>query len=127
MMLNEAISRLDQCFAGQIDTFPSRLTSLLKERGITQAEFAARIGVTPQEVSYWKKGREPKFSVVKRTAEFLEVTTDYLLGANGGAASVVSACVPPAAAWEVVKNELDRYMALGTVEELEETLYNATL
>jgi len=35
--------------------------------------------------------------------------------------------LPIAVAWAEVKGELKRYQELGTVEELDEALYNATL
>lgn len=62
--------------------FFDRLTRLIKQAGITQARFAADIGITPQAVSYYGKGREPSFDLLKKMAEYFHVTTDYLLGAS---------------------------------------------
>ena len=62
--------------------FFDRLTHLIRQAGITQARFAADIGITPQAVSYYGKGREPSFELLKKMAEYFHVTTDYLLGAS---------------------------------------------
>lgn len=60
--------------------FFDRLTHLIKQAGMTQARFAADIGITPQAVSYYAKGREPSFDLLRKMAEYFHVTTDYLLG-----------------------------------------------
>ena len=60
--------------------FFDRLTHLIKQAGITQARFASDIGITPQAVSYYAKGREPSFDLLRKIAEYFHVTTDYLLG-----------------------------------------------
>lgn len=60
--------------------FFDRLTHLIKQAGMTQARFAADIGITPQAVSYYAKGREPSFDLLRKMAEYFQVTTDYLLG-----------------------------------------------
>lgn len=62
--------------------FFDRLTHLIKQAGMTQARFAADIGITPQAVSYYAKGREPSFELLRKIAEYFHVTTDYLLGAS---------------------------------------------
>lgn len=62
--------------------FFDRLTRLIKQAGITQARFAADMGITPQAVSYYGKGREPSFDLLRKMAEYFHVTTDYLLGAS---------------------------------------------
>ena len=60
--------------------FFDRLTHLIKQAGMTQARFAADIGITPQAVSYYTKGREPSFDLLRKMAGYFHVTTDYLLG-----------------------------------------------
>lgn len=62
--------------------FFDRLSHLIKQAGMTQARFAADLGITPQAVSYYAKGREPSFDLLRKMAEYFHVTTDYLLGAS---------------------------------------------
>lgn len=62
--------------------FYSRYEALCKERGFNaqSKEMFAVTGVTTGTISGWKKGIEPKASVVIRLAKFFNVSTDYLLG-----------------------------------------------
>jgi transcriptional regulator with XRE-family HTH domain len=56
---------------------------LLKRRRITQSELAAAIGVSKQRISDWKAGRKnPSVSLLMKTADYLDVSVDYLLGRN---------------------------------------------
>lgn len=65
---------------GNENTFPERLETLLKERGITQLELAARVGVTRAAMSRYVSGdREPRFATLLRIAQELEVDLDELL------------------------------------------------
>lgn len=61
--------------------FKDRLVLLRKELGLTQEEFAEKIGYTRTAVSAWEIGRnEPSNSDTLKIADFFGVTTDYLLG-----------------------------------------------
>ena len=61
--------------------FKDRLVLLRKELGLTQEEFAEKIGYTRTAVSAWEIGRnEPSNSDTLKIANFFGVTTDYLLG-----------------------------------------------
>ena len=65
--------------------FGERLAALIKRRGVTQKELAKRAGVTEAAVSHYIGGdRNPRFEVVKRLAEALETSTDYLAGGAVG-------------------------------------------
>lgn len=58
-----------------------RLVKLRKELGLTQEDFAQRIGYTRTAVSAWEIGRnEPSNSDTIKIANFFGVSTDYLLG-----------------------------------------------
>lgn len=55
--------------------------ALRREKGITQEELAAELGVTAAAVSKWEKGATlPDVLMVCAIADFFGVTTDQLLG-----------------------------------------------
>ena len=59
-----------------------RIQELLKERGITQAQLAARIGSTESAVSRFISGKTDKINAehIIRIAKAFNVSTDFLLG-----------------------------------------------
>lgn len=64
--------------------FAERLGALLEERGMTQLELAARVGVTRAAMSRYVSGeREPRFVTLVRIAEELGVHVDDLLATTG--------------------------------------------
>lgn len=74
-------SKRSYCEEAAKAPFPTTLSSLLKERGITPGELAAHIGVTRQTVSNYCLGQtSPSFQILCDIAEFFNVSTDYLLG-----------------------------------------------
>lgn len=61
--------------------FSNRITSLRKERGLSQKEVAMSLGVSQALLSHYEKGvRECGLEFVVRCADYFGVTTDYLLG-----------------------------------------------
>ena len=61
--------------------FGKRLKELLEEHELSQTDFARKIGYSQRGVSRWiMLQSEPTESVIKNTAKFFDVTTDYLLG-----------------------------------------------
>ncbi len=63
------------------DIFPSRLRKARELRGLNQAEVAARSGMQASAVSHFETGgRKPSFDNLRRLAQALDVTTDYLIG-----------------------------------------------
>lgn len=61
--------------------FQIRLKELREEMGISQYEFARRLGVAQSTVGGWESGkREPSFDTLKKIAEFFNTSVDYLLG-----------------------------------------------
>lgn len=63
-------------------SFPDRLRYARETlRKLSQTELAERAGFQPSAVSHFETGRRsPSFDNLKRLADALNVTTDYLLG-----------------------------------------------
>ena len=61
--------------------FPRILTLLRKEKGISQKEAASQLGISQALLSHYEKGiRECGLDFLIRTADFYQVSCDYLLG-----------------------------------------------
>lgn len=59
----------------------TKIFALLKERGLSQKQFAEYLNVKPQVVSDWKAGRNNSYmGLISKIAQYLGVSTDYLLG-----------------------------------------------
>ena len=62
-------------------SFSELLKECRKKQGVSQAELAARLGVTQQAVGKWETGRStPDPQTVARLAEILDTPSDVLLG-----------------------------------------------
>ncbi len=63
------------------NTFGQRLLGILKKQGITQKEFAKRVGTTESSISRYISGsRKPGSDTLVNIAVALRTTSDYLLG-----------------------------------------------
>ena len=61
--------------------FSRTLAALRRERGLTQAELAARLGISKSAVSMYERGnREPELSLLEKMADFFGVSVSALLG-----------------------------------------------
>ncbi len=61
--------------------FPVILSELRKEKGLSQKEAAAKLGISQALLSHYEKGiRECGQSFLIKVADFYDVTCDYLLG-----------------------------------------------
>ena len=61
--------------------FPTRLRSAREQRGLSQAELAKKAGLQSSAVSHFETGtRKPSFDNLRRLADALNLSTDYLLG-----------------------------------------------
>lgn len=62
-------------------TTSERIIALLREKNITAAELSRETGIPTSNISDWKKGKSnPSVEAVAKIADFLSVSTDYLLG-----------------------------------------------
>ena len=62
-------------------SFEERLRQLRKEKGLSQAELAAKLHVINTTVSIWERGvRKPEMGTMDRICEFFDVSLAYLLG-----------------------------------------------
>jgi len=61
--------------------FPQRLSAARLRRGLSQDDLAKRANLQPSAISHFETGtRKPSFDNLKRLADALEVSADYLLG-----------------------------------------------
>jgi transcriptional regulator with XRE-family HTH domain len=63
------------------EIFMQRLRAARDLRQWSQSDLATRAGMPPSSIAHFETGtRKPSFDTLKRLANALEVTTDYLLG-----------------------------------------------
>ena len=63
----------------------ARIAALRRQSGMSQAEFAQRLGISPSTVGMYEQGRrEPALEILVSMAQLLEVSTDYLLTGKPG-------------------------------------------
>ena len=63
--------------------FAEILKSIREEKGLSQSELATKAGLQPSAISHFESGRRsPSFDNLRRLADALNVTIDYLLGRN---------------------------------------------
>lgn len=62
-------------------TTGERIKFARKEAGLTQKELGGRLGITYQTVAQWENNlRNPKYDTLRRIADALDITIDYLWG-----------------------------------------------
>lgn len=63
------------------EIFKERLRAARDLRGWNQTDLANRAGMPPSSIAHFESGsRKPSFDTLRKLANTLEVTTDYLLG-----------------------------------------------
>jgi transcriptional regulator with XRE-family HTH domain len=63
------------------ESFPELLRKTREGKGLSQSELAHKTGFQPSAISHFESGRRsPSFENLKRLADALSVTIDYLLG-----------------------------------------------
>lgn len=61
--------------------FAERLRKVRERKGLRKADLAKKAGFQPSAISHFESGRRsPSFDNLRRLADALEVTTDFLLG-----------------------------------------------
>lgn len=61
--------------------FSDTLAALRRQRGMTQAELAAQLGISKSAVSMYERGnREPELDLLQRMADLFGVSVSSLLG-----------------------------------------------
>tara|TARA_R110000787_G_scaffold67074_5_gene150331 strand:+ start:208 stop:546 length:339 start_codon:yes stop_codon:yes gene_type:complete len=61
--------------------FAERLLSAREKRGFSQAELGAKADLQPAAIGHFEKGRRsPSFQNVRKLANALNISADYLLG-----------------------------------------------
>lgn len=63
------------------NSFPDNLRKARETKGLSQSELAEKSGFQPSAISHFEAGRRaPSFENLRRLADALNVTIDYLLG-----------------------------------------------
>jgi transcriptional regulator with XRE-family HTH domain len=74
------------------DIFPERLREARSLRGLSQEDVARKSGLQPSAVSHFESGtRKPSFDNLRKLADALDVTIDYLVGRVAAATGAVPA------------------------------------
>lgn len=61
--------------------FSAILTEILREYGLTQTAFAAKIGVKQSQISEWLKGKaKPGYDNLRAMVSTFDISAEYLLG-----------------------------------------------
>jgi len=64
-----------------VKTFSDRLKAMRETRGMSQADLAKKTRLQPTAISHFETGaRSPSFDNLRRLADALNVSTDYLIG-----------------------------------------------
>ncbi len=64
-----------------MEIFSQRLRKAREDKKLSQTELAEKDGFQPSAISHFETGkRSPSFANLKKLADALEVTVDYLLG-----------------------------------------------
>ena len=73
------------------EKFTQRLQAMRSQRGFSQDELAKRAGLQATAVSHFETGtRKPSFDNLRRLADALETTVDYLMGRTEVVGGVVA-------------------------------------
>jgi transcriptional regulator with XRE-family HTH domain len=80
-----------------------RLKQLREQRGLEQYDLAKEFNTTQQTISFWEnEKRRPNPDILKKIADYFDVTVDYLIGRTDKA---------------IIEVYTDKEFPLGTLEE----------
>lgn len=97
-------------------SFGSTIATLRKQRGMTQAALAEKMGVTDKAVSKWERDVSfPDVAALPRLAETLEVSVDELLQAKTAAREREPQFAKAAAMADLVLKAVALAMGVGVV------------
>ncbi len=69
--------------------FGERLRQIRRERGLTQKQFAEKIGSTERGIQHYERGdREPAFRVILAILDNIDVDANYLFGRSDNSTRV---------------------------------------
>jgi transcriptional regulator with XRE-family HTH domain len=72
---------VNTCQTGSMSIFAKRLKTARELRKLSQSQLAEETQLQPSAISHFEIGnRSPSFDNLKRLADALDVTTDYLIG-----------------------------------------------
>ena len=77
---------------------------LLKERGITAYRVAQETGVTTSTLTSWKQGKYvPKMDKLRKIADYLQVSVEYLMTGEESAKDAASPLLTPSEEHDIAK------------------------
>lgn len=63
--------------------FSNKLKNLRKKSGLTQAELSEKLGIGQSTIGMYESNiRRPSYEVIKKIADYFNVTVDYLISDN---------------------------------------------
>ncbi len=62
--------------------FSERVKNLRESKGISQRQAAKDLNISPQNLSYYEKGRDAGYDLLIRMAQYYDVTVEYLIGVS---------------------------------------------
>lgn len=89
------------------ETFASRLTSLIKEKGVSHAEIGRVVGVSGQAVGKWAKGGNIEYDNLRALAKFFDVNWIWLRYGDDAMVSFTERRTGSQARRAVIKQILD--------------------
>lgn len=84
--------RAKQTKGGMISVLGPRIAALRKEKGLSQAELAQQLKISPSAVGMYEQGRrEPSAQLLVAMAQVFDISTDYLLTGQAHSSSEADA------------------------------------
>ena len=71
--------------------FSNRFRQLKEESELTLKDLSEVLNISPPNLSYYMKGREPSYDILINIANYFNVTTDWLIGRTDARSSVYAA------------------------------------